>query len=150
MADSSRYLIKPRPPVRAFFIAAVASVAGAALLVLALTQGWHWVVAVVGGVLIAVGVALAVLAFLAPERQKVQLTFTPDGYRLEGQGSSESGLWEDVTRVTQSVDGRRVTIFSGEEARHHLMFAPGSDVDIELVLQDLSVRLDAAKGYRNF
>lgn len=150
MADSSLYLIKPRPPVRAFFIAAVTSVVGAALLVLALMLEWHWAVGVIGGVLIAAGVALVALAFVAPEKQKVRLTFTADGYTLEGPGSKESGWWEEVTRVTQSGDGRRVTIFSGDDVRHHLMFAPGSTVDMDRVLQDLSDRLDAAKGYRNF
>ena len=51
MAEST-YLIQPRPPVRAYLIAAIAALAGALLVVGALAQGWHVAVLVIGGVLL--------------------------------------------------------------------------------------------------
>lgn len=149
MADSS-YVIKHRPPVRALLIAAVTSVVGAALLVLAMTYQWHVALSVTGGVLVAVGLLLFVLGLLAMNRGQATLTFTRDGYQLTTPQGTDGGNWADVTRVTQSGDGHRVTIFDGDEARHTLAFSPGSTAEIEKVLADLSARLDKAKGYRNF
>ena len=57
MAEST-YLIQPRPPVRAYLIAAIAALAGALLVVGALAWGWHVAVLVIGCVLLAAGGAL--------------------------------------------------------------------------------------------
>ena len=61
MAETT-YTIQSRPPVRAFVIAAVGALLGALLLVLAIAQGWHLVVAILGSVQLATGVALLIMA----------------------------------------------------------------------------------------
>ena len=73
MAETT-YTIQSRPPVRAFVIAAVGALLGALLLVLAIAQGWHLVVAILGGVLLAAGVALLIVAFMSMQRLAVHLT----------------------------------------------------------------------------
>lgn len=149
MADT-HYVIKPRPPVRAFGIAAVASLLGAGLVVLALVNVWHWVALALGVVVLVAGILLFVAGLLAAGRNRVQITFTDDGYTLLGDGGRESGEWAGVTRVTQADDGRHVTIHEGPDVRHHLIFAPGNDDQVAELLDDMTTRLDAAKGYTNF
>lgn len=148
MADS-HYVIKPRPPVRAFFIGAVSTLLGAGLLVASLVLDWHVVVAVLGAVVLALGILVFVLGLLSASRQTVHLTFTSKGYSLSRSGWSGEGKWVGVTRVTQSGDGRRVTIIEGDEVGAILMFAPGSVAEIDTILADMADRLDEAKGYRN-
>lgn len=149
MAET-HYLIKPRPPIRAFLIAAVASIVGAGMLVLSLVQSWHWAVLALSILVLVAGIMLCVAALAASSRSRVSITFTEDGYRLDTPHGTEGGHWEVVTRVTQSGDGRRVTIHDGAEERHVLVFAPGNAQQVAELLADMTRRLDAAKGYTNF
>ena len=75
---------------------------------------------------------------------------TDDGYELNLGGRAVSGTWAAVTRVTQSGDGRKLTIFEGDEVRRYLLFTPGATTQMEALLRDLTRRLDASKGYRDF
>ena len=140
MAESV-YTITPRPPIRALVIAAVTSLVGAVLLVVALASSWHVAVAVVGGLLLAGGLALAVAALLTPSRLAVTVTLDDDGYRVTGSGGEQVGAWDDVTRVTQSDDGAHVTIHHGEDRRNHLIFAGQDPAVIAKVLLDVQRRL---------
>ncbi|MFT3888615.1 MAG: hypothetical protein QM713_10695 [Arachnia sp.] len=140
MAEST-YLIQPRPPVRAFVIAAVVALVGALLLVGALS--WHWptIVAVLGGVLLAAGVALTVAGFLSMSRLAVQVTFDDEGYSVRGREAEQNGQWRDVSKLTVSEDGGHVTIYHGAVRRTHLLF-PGRDrALVDDVLSDATARL---------
>lgn len=148
MADTS-YVIKPQPPVRAFAIAAVLSLLGAALIVAALAVAWHWIAVVAGAVVLAAGLGLLAAGLYSMRAREVTLTLSDDGYALASWRGVEEGRWRDVTRVTQSVDGMHLTIFEGDDVRRHLLFAPGATRPDERLLADLTARLDAAKGYRN-
>ena len=148
MADTS-YVIKPQPPVRAFAIAAVLSLLGAALIVAALTLAWHWIAIVGGAVVLAAGLVLMAAGLLSMRAREVTLSLSDDGYELASIAGVESGHWRDVTRVTQTLDRRQITIFEGDDVRRHLLFAPGATRPDERLLSDLTARLDAAKGYRN-
>lgn len=144
MAETT-YTIQSRPPVRAFAIAAVSALLGAFLLVLALANGWSVVVSVLGGLLLAAGVALLVVAYLSMQRLAVHLTLDEDGYRLVGPSTRHEGRWADVSKVTQSEDGVHVTIYHGSVRRTHLLFSRDDDV-LESVLDDVRARLQAARG----
>lgn len=149
MAET-HYVINARPPVRAFVIAAVLSLVGAALLVFALLQAAGWLLAALGVLLLLLGVGLLLAGFAAMGAQRMTLTLSEDGYLLSGRGGSESGTWAAVTRVTQSADGSHLTIFEGPDVRRHLLFAPGATTRIDELLADITRRLDHAKGYRDF
>ena len=140
MAEST-YLIQPRPPVRAFVIAAVAALAGALLLVGALASSWHAAVAVLGGLLLAVGVALLVAAFVSMSRLAVRLVFDDDGYAVRGLDAEQSGRWIDVTKLTVSEDGGHVTIYHGAVRRTHLLFPGRERTLVDDVLADATARL---------
>lgn len=148
--DDTHYVIRPRPPFRAFFIAAVATILGAGFVVLTLVNTWHFVVLALSILVLIAGILLFLAGLAAMGRGRVGITFTDDGYRLDGAAGNESGLWETVTRVTQTEDGRHITIHDGAEQRHHLSFAPGNTGQIAELLKDMTQRLDAAKGYTNF
>lgn len=148
--EDTQYIISPRIPVRGFFVAAVVCVIGAALLVTSLALDWHIALGVVGGALIVLGVLLMVVGFLAMRAGRSSLLFTEDGYELVGPGGEQSGTWQDVTRVTQTRDGRRITIQNAEGGRAQLVFAPGAEAQFDQMLADMVKRLDHAKGYRNF
>ena len=81
MADTS-YVIKPQPPVRAFAIAAVLSLLGAALIVAALTLAWHWIAIVGGAVVLAAGLVLMAAGLLSMRAREVTLRLSDDGYEL--------------------------------------------------------------------
>ncbi|MBB1482801.1 hypothetical protein H5392_02865 [Tessaracoccus sp. MC1865] len=140
------YLIQPRPPVRAFAIAAVSSLLGAVLLVASLSSGWHVLWAVLGGVVMVTGLVLLVLAFTSMSRLAVEVTFDDDGYRVRGREVEGEGRWLDVSKVTQTQSGTRVTIHHGHERATYLMF-PGNDPkQVDDVVTDLRERLRTVKG----
>ena len=140
------YVIPPRPPVRAFVIAAVAALLGAFLLVGGLSWHWHLAAVIVGSVILAVGVVLAVLAFLSLSRLAVRVELDDDGYRITGSAVEHTGRWLDVSKVTQSDEGSHVTIYHGSVRRTHLLFPGGDRAQIDQVLADVRARLQAAKG----
>ena len=145
MAETT-YLIQSRPPVRAFVIAALCALVGAGLLVLAVSQGWHVAVTIIGAILLACGVALAVAAGLAMRRLRVYLTMDEDGYSLVGQGEEHVGDWLDVNQVTRSGEGGgHVIIYHGPERRTHLFFSASDPGQIDTVLDDLRDRLKASR-----
>ncbi|WP_040283620.1 hypothetical protein [Tessaracoccus massiliensis] len=145
MAETT-YLIQARPPVRAFAIAAVATLLGAVVLVAALSSGWHVLVAILGGMVMAAGFVLFAAAFTTMGRNAVQVTFTEDGYRVEGREVNGEGHWGDVTKVTQTQSGNRVTIQHGPDRATYLMF-PGNDPkQVDDVVLDIRERLRVVKG----
>ena len=144
------YLLKPRPPVRAYGIAAVASLLGALFLVLSFSNGWHAVVTVLAGIVLLLGLALLVLAMLSTQRNTVRITLDDHGYRIEGTLQSHDGQWHDVSKITQSVEGGHVTIYHGNVRRTHLIFpGPGDPELISVVLDDVKSRITQAKRKRS-
>lgn len=148
--EDTQYIISPRIPVRGFFVAAVLCVIGAGVLVASLALDWNVVIGVLGGALIVLGVLLMIIGFIAMRAGRSSLLFTEDGYELVGPGGEQAGAWQDVTRVTQARDGRRITIQDAEGGRAQLVFAPGAEAQFDQMLADMVKRLDHAKGYRNF
>ena len=146
MAASS-YTIIPRTAFRAFLIAAIASIVGAAFLVLALINSWNAAIAVISTLVMVAGLVLALLAWRAQRASIAELVLDEDGYTVVNQDGSQSGEWADVTRITRAVDGRQVTIHEGEEKRTRLQFNSGDRAQIDQILTEMGERLDAAKGY---
>lgn len=140
------YLLKPRPPVRAYGIAAVASLLGAVFLVLSLSNSWPVFFTVFSGIILLLGIALLVLAMVSIERNTVRVTLDEDGYRIDGAYQAHDGQWHDVSKITQTTDGGHVTIYHGSERRTHLIFpGPGDPELVSVVLDDVKTRIIEAK-----
>lgn len=140
------FFLKPRPPLRAFAIAAVLSLVGALFLVLALQLEWHVVVAVLAALVLAIGITLFAVSLVAMARLGVRITLTDEGYHVSGTNQEHSGAWADVTKVTQAVDSAHVTIYHGNVRRTHLIF-PGGPAQDQMpdVVEAITERLRRVK-----
>lgn len=136
------FFLKPRPPLRAFAIAAVLSLVGAVLLVLALQNSWHVIVAVLAGLTLAGGIVLFAIAVVAMGWLGVRITLTDEGYHISGTNQEHHGRWDDVTKVTQAIEGAHVTIYHGNVRRTHLIF-PGGPAQEQMpeVVAEITKRL---------
>ncbi len=146
----SRYVLKPRPPIRAFLMAAGVSIVGAMLLVLSLANEWSAVVGVLSGFLLALGVVVAVLALVMMRALAVTVTLTSEGYAIEGSSGPQRGRWSEVGRVSRSSDGSIVNIYDHEGTRRRLAFANPADPQIDDLLADVAQRLDDSRGYTGY
>ncbi|WP_147454015.1 hypothetical protein [Tessaracoccus antarcticus] len=144
---ASTYTIVPRTAFRAFLIAAIASILGAGLLVLSLSNSWHPAVAILATVILAAGLVLALAAYLAQRASIAELVLDEQGYTVVTRDGSQSGEWAAVTRITRAIDTAHVTIHEGEGKRIRLEFRSDDTAQIDEVLEEMGTRLDAAKGY---
>lgn len=147
---ATTFSIAPRVPIRAFLIAAVASIVGAVLMVFALINAWHVAVLVVAIVIVLAGLGLLVVALLAQKASAAELTLDEDGYTLTSRAGEQSGTWAEVTRITRAKSGGQVSIHEGDEKRTVLQFHSIERARIAEILDEMSVRLDAANGYRTW
>jgi hypothetical protein len=140
--------LKPRPPVRAFAIAAVSAVLGAVAIVLGGPEWWGLVLRIVGGALVALAVLLLLATIGAVTRNKVRIELDETGYAVTGPQGARSGGWDDVVRVTQSASGRRITLHHRDGSSTYLI---GRTEGVELVrLRSAIVQyMDANRGYRS-
>ncbi len=141
------FFLKPRPPLRAFLLAAVLSLVGGVLTVLGLQHDWPVVVVVLVILLLVLGIMLFAAAIVAMARLGVRITLTDDGYRVSGTENAHEGSWSDVTKVTQAVEGAHVTIHHGDVRRTHLIF-PGGPAQERMpeVIEEIMARLERVKG----
>lgn len=144
------HVLRPRPPVRAFALAAVLSVVGAFLTILLVAKGvpMGWVV--VGIVILAFGVALLVAAVISMVRLRTYVDLSDEGWTVRGPSGRRSGSWDDVTKVTISYNGAHLTLCHGQVARTHII-APGNIASEEMkaLAEDVATYLDASRGYHN-
>lgn len=142
------YVLKPRLPVRAFVLAAVLSIVGAALVVLASAQSWpNWSVGL-GVFVIALGIALLLLAVGTLRTNRVQVDLDDEGYHIHGAGLERSGTWKSVTKAAVADDGARLILSHGEVTRTHI-WCPmgGQDPQMKALVVEVAQRLDASRGY---
>jgi len=143
----TRHVIKPRPAVRAFGLAALLAVAGAALAVGASASGWTVVLTALGVLLLGLGVALLAAALVAAVRQTVTIELDDAGYRVvEPGGGVRTGEWATVTKVTGAPG--RLTLHSGEDQRVHLLAPPGAQEALDELAADIGRHLDHQRGFR--
>lgn len=143
--EPTRHVLRPRPAVRAFGVAAALALAGASLTVGAAAWGWPLAWGVVGIVVIAAGLALVVLAVLAARRQQVVIELDAAGYRIAEPQGQRAGAWGDVTRMTGSPG--RLTLHHGGAERVQLFVTPDRADELDVVAADIARRLDASRGY---
>ncbi|GAB3625048.1 hypothetical protein GCM10027418_31350 [Mariniluteicoccus endophyticus] len=145
-ADVSIYHLRPAPPVRALGIAAVAAVVGAIVLVSALQMAWPTAVAAVGGILVALGVVLLVLALVAMFRMRVRAELTPTGYSFRTPAGVRHGTWAETVKVTVSDTGHRVTFVHRDDTTDHVITPLGNqDPQQDELLADVYRRLERSR-----
>ena len=138
-------MIVPRPPVRAFALAAVLALAGAGALIIT-SEGWlRPMLIVVGIALVVLAVLLLALALAGVRRQRVTVHLDAAGYRVASPAGVRSGAWADVTRVTTTPG--RITLHQGDAERVHLVAPSGQVPQFEAIEQAISKHLDADRGY---
>ena len=145
------YTLKPRLPLRAFVVAAAASIVGALLAVLAAANDWHVSVLVVGLVLVGAALVLLGISFMSLRTMRTLVAVDEAGFHIHGPGVDKRGKWADVTRVAVADQGARLIFSHGEVERTHL-WCPGgaTDPEFQKLTKDLVDYLDKSRGYRNF
>lgn len=142
--EPARHVLKPRPPVRAFVIAAVLVLLGA--LLLAAVSGAVWTALAV--VLLLAGLALAGMAGWSMHTMRTFVDLDAEGYRIVGPGVDKAGSWGDVTKVTTSAHGSHLTLFHGQVGRTHILCpGGGEDPEMKALVADVAAHLDADRGY---
>ena len=144
--STQQFVIRPRPAVRAFALAAVGVLLGAVAVVGGSAWGWGVSGTIVGVVLMLAGVGLAVLAVVAARRQTVTVTFDASGFRVhDPSGREHGGTWAAVNRVTAAPG--RITLHEGDERRTHLIAPAGSGTDLDAIAAAIGRHLDSDRGY---
>ncbi|MDO4784041.1 MAG: YcxB family protein [Propionibacteriaceae bacterium] len=144
---ATEYVLQPRPPVRAFLLAALATSVSAIMIVVSRMSGWPLVVPILFGVLFVAGVALASAGFTSMRRRQVYVWLDDDGYRIVGNGQERKGSWKQIRRLTETTDGRHITIYA-DDAETHLLCPSGTSApQFRSMLTDMAHRLDRAHGY---
>lgn len=146
----TEYIIAPRPPIKGMLLAAVVSILGALILAVALAKAWNPAISILGGVLLSLGVVMAMVGLVSTQTRQARLIFTPRGFELVTPNGSRMGQWDRVTRVTRSRDGRKITITEGNHQRTQMLFSHSSEQQIRAIIDDMSQRLDIAKGYTRY
>ena len=144
--STQQFVIRPRPAVRAFGLAAVGFLLGAVAVVGGSAWGWGVPGTAVGAALMVAGLALAALAVTSARRQAVTVTFDADGFRVQDpSGREHVGTWASVNRVTAAPG--RITLHEGDERRTHLIAPSGSGTDLDAIAAAIGQHLDSDRGY---
>ena len=138
------FVLKPRPPLRAFVLAAVVSMVGAVLITVAAANGWPtpWLVLCI--LVLAAGVLLCLAAVWSMWRMRTMVEVTDDGYTIRTPGAVRSGRWDEVTKVTQATNGAHITLYHGQVTRTHIL-SPGNvaTAEMEALGAEIARRMDA-------
>lgn len=138
--------MKPRPPVRAFAIAAVLAVVGAVLMLAGDMLKWGTVGLVIGLTVIGLGVVLGLAGVGAMMRMRVTVELDDEGFTVLGPEGERSGAWSDVLRVTQSTSGRKITFHNRDLSKLHLL-SHSEGVEMARLRAAIVEQLDANRGY---
>lgn len=140
--DVATYILRPAPPIKAFFIAAILIIVGAVLTVTASAQAWHVVVTVLGVIVLVAGVALAVMAVVAMFRSRVKAELSGSGFRITTSNEVIDGRWSDITKATRSESGHRITLQLRDDTERHVLSPVGREnPDMAAFTEDLVARL---------
>lgn len=147
-AGTTRHVLTPRPPFVGFAIAAVLSIAGAILIVVAASRGWSngWIA--LFAVVLAFGIALALTATWSMFRMRLFVDLDAEGYHIHGAGQDRRGRWADVTKAALTETRSRLTLYHGQVKRTHIVRpGVGDPKEMDDLAADVARRLDADRGY---
>lgn len=134
-------------PFRALVIGAASALAGAALLVLWKALDLAAVFTVLGGLLLAFAVAVTIAALFAARRWRQTVTIDEHGLTVSSGSSRRTLAWSDIRQV--KLDGERAVIQTGDGEQTEVRNPHGpSERMFVALLEEMTVRLDASRGYR--
>ncbi len=142
-----RYTLNARPPLRPLAIGAVTAVVGAALLVFWQALTLPVAVAVLGGLLLVLGLALALAALLLTARLRTAVTLFPHAISVVRGGKERSVPWREITEV--SLTHPRLTLMTDDRTGGVVVVNPRhvSDPVFSDLVDQVRRRLDADRGY---
>ena len=145
-----RFVLRAELPFRALVIAAIAAVAGAALLVLGKALALPAAVVALGGLLLGFAVALAVAAVLAERRWRQTVLLEEAALTVSTRDSRRTLRWSEITSVKLEGDRLVFTKTSGESDPTEVSNPHGpSERTFVAMLDAISARLDADRGYHS-
>ena len=148
-ADGERFALTARPPVRALAIAAVTTLLGAVLMVLAQARGLGLVLMIIGSALLVFGLTLGLIAILLIRRLRSMVVLDADKITVIRGGRSQSLAWSAIDHV--DLNGPRLGMISkGDDQPDLVVINPRTPDDRTFLalVASLQKRLDADRGYR--
>jgi hypothetical protein len=145
--DQQRFVLRASPPLRAYLIA-VGSIAGAVLIV-GWQSGWPVALGVVGLVVGALAVLLAVTATVLTWRFQTTLIVARDTLTLTSGRRRTVFSWRDIADI--KVKGARLVVTPVGGGRPTVAYVNPRQVaqpSFQAVGSLLAERLDASRGYR--
>jgi Bacterial PH domain len=144
---TSRYDLRPQPPVASFAAAAVATLAGCGILIIYGVRSVGVTVLIVGIALLIFGIVMAGSALLFIIRFHTRIELDAESITIR-RGSRERTLrWAEIKNVSQ--DGSRLTLHAKPPTGDAEVINPRTPADPTFValVAALSRRLDASRGY---
>ncbi len=105
--DQQRFVLRATPPLRAYLLAAIGSVVGAVLIV-GWQSGWPLALGVIGIVLAALAVLLALAATVLTQRFQTTLLVARDTLTLVSGRRRTTFSWRDIAEI--NVVGARLVV----------------------------------------
>jgi hypothetical protein len=145
--STSRYELRPRPPLATLAAAAVTTVVGCGLLVLYGVRSGGVGVLVVGTALLILGVALAGSALLYAIRLRTVIELDAESITIRRGSRHRKLALTEIKSV--SLNGTRLTLHAKPPAEDAIMINPRSagDPSFRSLISALSQRLDGSRGY---
>ncbi len=147
--SSQRYVLNATPPVRPLAIGAGLVVVGAVLLVWWRAAALPVGLAVVGGLLMLLGLLLAVAAVVLAARLRTEVSLDASSITVERSGQRRSVPWSEVQQVTLAHP--RLMVRTEDPSKGLTVVNPRTPQDPRFLAlqQQIQQRLDADRGYRN-
>jgi hypothetical protein len=147
--SGERFALTARPPVRALAIAAVTTLLGAVLMVLAQARDLGLVLLILGSALNVFGLSLGLVAVLLVARLRSTVVLDSDGVTVLKGGRNQRLPWSAIDHV--DLDGPRLSMISKSDDQPGLVVInPRTPTDRTFLALVAAVqkRLDADRGYR--
>lgn len=138
------HLLSPRPPIRAYAIAAGAAVVGAGLIVVGTVSALQ-VVFVIGVIVLVLGVALALVALIMVLRLTTTVIMDDEALEVRRIGHRQRIPWTEVTAVKATRHHFIVVANSG--GTEFVNPRDGEDRTVIALMTAIRDRLDANRGY---
>ncbi len=146
---AERFVLRPRPPVRALALSAGLDLVGAVLIVLG-SDAANTLLVVIGVVVLVLGLALLAAALIGYRRFSTVVEMDDRGLAIRSAGKTARRRWNEINQVraqdhhvylwTDSDDGETLQIVCPRGP---------SDPEVGRLQITLARALDADRGYRN-
>jgi hypothetical protein len=147
LPSTSRYELRPRPPIATFAAAAATTIVGCGILAIYGTRSSAAALLVVGMALLIFGMTLAVGALMFVARFRTVVELDVESITIV-RGSRQRKLqWCEIKQV--SLEGPRLTLQAKPPTEDAVVINPRTpgDPQFMLLMAALSERLDASRGY---